>query len=333
MKRERRRDRQVVRVLGLLKALAEGGHPTVHQLAGRFKTRRETIYRDLHTLEAIGYPIVGDDAGRLSRPRLAAGFRSAPPVPFTRKETAALVWAVKQAGGRQPFGAALSTAVAKLQGLAPAREGRLAMALDGTVSGWDRGVKDYAAVEPTILRLVEAIVSRRRCHVVYHSPARAAARSFPYDPYRLLSVHGGLYCVGKVPAYANLVTLAIDRIRAVEVTDETFAVDPAFDLKELEAESFGVVWERPVVVVVRFQADQEPYVREREWHPTQRIRTLRDGRVELTFRAGETFEIMRWILAWGDAAEVVKPRALRLAVADILRAAATIYRRPRSSLR
>ena len=54
-----RRDRQVIRVLGLLKTLSEGGHPTVHQLAARFKTRRETIYRDIHTLEAIGYPIVG----------------------------------------------------------------------------------------------------------------------------------------------------------------------------------------------------------------------------------------------------------------------------------
>src|SRR5689334_20359744 len=94
-----RRDRQVVRVLGLLKTLAEGGHCSVHQLAARFKTRRETIYRDLHTLEAIGYPIVGDDAGRLSHPRLAPEFRgSVSVVPFTRKETAALVWAVKQAG-------------------------------------------------------------------------------------------------------------------------------------------------------------------------------------------------------------------------------------------
>ncbi len=62
-----RRDRQVIRVLGLLQALAEGGHPTIYQLAARFKTRRETIYRDIHALEAIGYAIVGDESGRLSR--------------------------------------------------------------------------------------------------------------------------------------------------------------------------------------------------------------------------------------------------------------------------
>ncbi len=274
----RRRDRQAVRVLGLLKTLADGGSPTVHKLAARFKTRRETIYRDLRTLEAIGYPIVGDESGRLSRPRLAPEFRgAAPPVPLTRTETAALAWAVKQGGGRQPFAAALATAAAKLQALAPAREVRLAMALDGTVSGWHRGLKDYAALEPTLLRLVEAIVGRQRCRVTYQAPGRPTPRSFPYDPYRLLSVQGGLYCVGKVPAYKNLVTLAVDRIRSLQLTEETFAVDPTFDPKRLEAEAFGVVWEKPMSVVVRFSAEQAPFVREREWHPTQRLRELRDG--------------------------------------------------------
>jgi predicted DNA-binding transcriptional regulator YafY len=36
-----------VRILGILKILAEGGRPTVYELAGCFKTRRETIYRDI----------------------------------------------------------------------------------------------------------------------------------------------------------------------------------------------------------------------------------------------------------------------------------------------
>ena len=82
-----RRDRQVVRLRGLLKTLAEGGRPSVHQLAARFKTRRETIYRDLRALQAIGYPIVGDESGLLSRPQLAPGLRTTiPPVPFTSKE-------------------------------------------------------------------------------------------------------------------------------------------------------------------------------------------------------------------------------------------------------
>jgi len=321
-----RRDRQVVRILGLLKLLIEGGRPTIHELAARYKVRRETIYQDLHALHEIGYPIAGDESGRLSRPRLAAHVRlTIPPVPFTRQEVAALVWAVKEAGARQPFRSALSTAVPKLQAHLPAKEGRLGMALDGALGGWTRGVKDYSALEPTILRLVEGIIGRSRCRVIYHAPGQQQPKTYPFDPYRLLSVQGGLYCVGWVPTHRHIITLAVDRIRALELTGETFTVDPAFDAKRYEAEAFGIVWEKPMTVVVRFRADQAPYVREREWHPTQRIRELRDGRVELTFRAGGAFEIMRWILGWGDAAEVMRPAGVRKEVAELLRKAIRGY--------
>ena len=204
MKLSPRRDRQVVRILGLLKTLAEGGRPTVHQIAARFNTLRETIYRDLYALEGIGYPVRGDESGRLSRPRLAPEARpTLPPVALTRQETPALVCAAKQAGRRQPFHAVLPTALAKLQALAAGREGRLAFAIDWAVGGRDRGVKDFTTLEPMILRLVEAIVSGRRCKVEYQAPSQGRPRRFLYDPYRPLSVHGGLYCVGRVPPTAS----------------------------------------------------------------------------------------------------------------------------------
>ncbi len=317
-----------MRLLGILRILLDGGRPTVYELAGRFHTRRETIYRDLRALGEAGYPIAGDDAGRLSRPRLAPDVRpAAPPVTLTRQELAALVWAAKHANGRQPFRAALGTGLTKLQSLVPGGEGRLGLALEGSVDGWQRGVKDYAAAGPTILRLVEAIVGRRRCKVAYRAPGRPEARRFPYDPYRILSVQGGLYVIGKVPAYANLATLAIDRIAALELLEESFTVDPAFDPKRHEAEAFGIVWEKPVTVVLRFRAGQAPYVTEREWHPSQRFRTLRDGRLEMTFRAGGLFEITRWILGWGDAVEVVRPASLRRELATTARALTRSYAR------
>lgn len=324
-----RRARQVVRVLGILKILVEGGRPTVYDLAARFKTRRETIYRDLRTLGEVGYPIAGDDAGRLSRPRLAPDLRPVvPPVTLTRQELAALVWAVKHAEAQQPFRAALGTSLTKLQLLVPGREGSLALALDGSVGGWQRGVKDYTGFEKTILQLVEAIISRRRCKVEYRAPGRKESRRFPYDPYRILSVQGGLYTVGKVPAYSNMATLAVDRIQSVELLGEPFSVDPTFDPKRYEAEAFGVVWEKPVTVVLRFRADQAPYVREREWHPTQRFRTMKDGRLEMNFRAGGLFEISRWILGWGDAVEVIRPVSLRRAISQTLRSSVRTYRAP-----
>src|ERR1022692_1705839 len=109
----KRRDRQIVRVLGILDALLHGTGASVHDFARRFGTRRETIYRDLRTLEDAGYAVVGDSDGHLSRPHLLEGRRT-PQVRFTPEELNALDWAAAQANAR-PFSEALDGARQKLQ--------------------------------------------------------------------------------------------------------------------------------------------------------------------------------------------------------------------------
>jgi predicted DNA-binding transcriptional regulator YafY len=78
-------------------------------------------------------------------------------------------------------------------------------------------------------------------------------------------------------------------------------------------------------VAVRFGAEQGRYVSERIWHPTQRIRELPDGRIDLSFEAGGTFEIACWTLGWGDAAVVVRPARLREPVRRTLKRATANY--------
>jgi proteasome accessory factor B len=239
------------------------------------------------------------------------------------QEIAALLWASEGAVGRSPFRESLQSAATKLG--ATARQEHVAgigsVVIEG---GW--GIKDYGPHRGTILRLVEAILRRCRCEVKYQSPMAVAPRTYEYDSYRIVSVGGGLYCIGKVPPHQNLTTLAVDRIRSLNLTDVQFEVDRSFDPERYRHESFGVVWEKPLNITIRFSADQAPYVRERIWHPSQRIRELEDGGIELRLRAGGLFELARWVLAWGDAAEVRAPRRLRDYVSSAFASAAAIYR-------
>ena len=320
-----RRDRQVVRLISILTLLLQDTRLTVYQLAARFRTRRETIYRDLRALQDVGIPIVGDESGHLSRPRLDPTYRlSLAPVPLTRREILALAWAIKR-------GAGSNRSERPWRPRSPSCRPCRRPAMVRPPWRWRRrsevgaGVKDPTAVEATLPSLVQAITGQHRCSVEYQALGRSRPRRFPYDPYQVISVHGGFYCVGKVPAYRNPTVLAVERIRGLEVTTERFEVDPAIDLKRYEEEAFGVSWEKPMTIIVRFRADQARYVREREWHPTQTLRELRGGGVELRFRAGGWFEIRRWILGWGDAAEVVRPATLRREIASVLQRAAMIY--------
>ena len=123
-----------------------------------------------------------------------------------------------------------------------------------------------------------------------------------------------------------MITLAIDHIRSVSLLQDSFEIDPSFDPEQIAQDAFGVTWEDPMTVVVRFRADQAPYVKERTWHPSQSFRDLPDGGVEMTFRAAGEFEITRWILGWADTAEVVEPAELRERVAEAVEKSLAHYR-------
>ena len=110
-----RRERQIVRVLALLRVLSQGRTPSVQDLAAEFRTRRETIYRDLRVLQDAGYPISGDERGRLSHPRLLT--RSVPEIRFSTSELKAMRAAAVQVQVALPNSDALNAAAAKLEAL------------------------------------------------------------------------------------------------------------------------------------------------------------------------------------------------------------------------
>jgi len=182
-----------------------------------------------------------------------------------------------------------------------------------------------ALIENVIACLIEAMLRKRRCQLEYRTPSRAVSKTYDFDPYRLLFVGGGLYVIGRVPKHAGTATLAVDRILSVVLSNTEFQLDPKFDPQKRRRDAFGVSCEDPVNVILRFRADQAPYVRERLWHPSQNLTDLSDGAVELAFRAGGPFEIRRWILGWGDAVEVVSPDALRKEPHQMLKSATANY--------
>lgn len=321
----KRRERQMVRLLGILGVLLEGGRPTVRELAERFGTRRETIYRDLHALEDAGYPISGDENGCLSRPRLELG-RGAPRPEFTAEEVEALRWAVLHAPSANPLDAALRAAVAKLDALAKPRP------IEQVFSRWHNRQPLAAAGARHILPLVEAILRRARCRVTYRSPASPGPKTYFFEPYKIVEVECRLYCIGRTPPHEGFNPLALQRIEALEVTPDIFERDPSFDEAALRATAFGIAWDQPMEIRLRFRADQAPYVTERVWHPSQQFVTFEDGSLQMSFRAGGSFEIVRWILGWGDAVTVEAPESLRATVASKLEAALEAYS-GRASLR
>src|SRR5258705_8546303 len=103
-------------------------------------------------------------------------------------------------------------------------------------------------------------------------------------------------------------------MRAVELTRARFEVPSDFNVERYLEGAWGILRGDLVTVRVVFARSLAPYISERLWHPSQKLRQLLDGRVEMTLLVADTLEVRRWILGFGVEAGVLAPEALREAL-------------------
>ena len=79
---------------------------------------------------------------------------------------------------------------------------------------------------------------------------------------------------------------------------------------------------------ISFGTFAAPLVQERQWHPSREIKQLRNGGIELSLTLGNLEEIERWILSWGNHAQVLAPAEPKSQIAKTVSALADTYGTP-----
>ncbi|HEY1583118.1 MAG TPA: WYL domain-containing protein, partial [Chthoniobacterales bacterium] len=116
----------------------------------------------------------------------------------------------------------------------------------------------------------------------------------------------------------QLRTFALPRIREPRRTGTRFRRPANFSIGKFLDSSFGIFeGNGRTTVRIRFRPFAAQLVRERVWHHSQKIKERRDGGLELQLQLGSLAEVERWILSWGDEAEVLEPAKLRQRLAEI----------------
>jgi proteasome accessory factor B len=113
-------------------------------------------------------------------------------------------------------------------------------------------------------------------------------------------------------------TFALPRIRGVQISNTKFRRPVDFSIGNILEGSFGVYAGKSktnIKVRIRFDGFAGQLVQERLWHRSQKIKHLAGGALELSFMLGNLEEIERWILSWGNHAEVLMPAELRTRMA------------------
>lgn len=176
--------------------------------------------------------------------------------------------------------------------------------------------------------LLEASYLDQTCRVTYRTPRAQSARTFVYEPYEVFPFDGGLYALGYVPRRSHVRMLAVERIQSIERTDRDFQRREEIErlIAEKKHRAFRILDDGHALNVhLRFSAEQAPYIAERTWHPEETVQWNVDGSLDYWVAASGRFEIVRWILGWGPAVEVLAPAGLRKEVREKLEAAREQY--------
>ncbi|HYM49380.1 MAG TPA: WYL domain-containing protein [Candidatus Limnocylindrales bacterium] len=300
---------RILKVQALLQGNPRGLKPD--EIARRTGVTTRTTYRDIRALEALNVPVY-EDAGRI----LIDPNYFVPPVKFTLREAMALLMGVRlmsrHADEADPD---VADALTKLANVLPAP---VAEFVHATV----RQMAERPP-NPVYSRVFQTIAlgwaGRKVVRIWYAGPARPL-RPRLIEPFFLepsLIGHSA-YVVARDQELRQMRTFKLERITRAELRSETYAIPADFDISTYLARAWGIFHSgEPVEVRLRFDPAAAPRVRESIWHPSQQLRELPQGGVEMTVTVAGTVEIAPWILGWGDAVEVVAPADLRARVAEI----------------
>ena len=311
------RNDQVTRQWFLMQKLEQSHGATLQELAASlpedFSCHPRTVRRDLEALEAAYIPLVTERGNGRTRWRLMDGYRQVLPLTLSPTELMALVFSrdlLKPLDGTE-LKASLDSALNKAAAALPAEGTRYLEQLRSHFSVGLGAHKTYRQHKQTIDQLHRAINQTRTVQMRYYTASRDRTGRRDVDPYSLRYADGGLYLIGHCHLRQEVRMFAVERIRSLTLTNRPCQMPLDFDVNAYMKDALVVMRGTPIEVELLFDKPTSAWVKDRQWHPSQKTTEREDGRLAMSIRAADTRELVGWVLHFGSGVQVVSPEAFR----------------------
>lgn len=285
------------------------------ELAAHFEVAVRTVYRDFAALAESGVPICGEAGVGYS---LMKGYHL-PPVMLTAEEAMALFVGgemVKQfadASMRAPMASALT----KIRSVLPRESQDDLDRLSNATAIFAESRLPSGLDQRMLLPIQQAIVARRVLRMTYRARARDDDTVRDVEPLGVTYHSAAWYLVAWCRLRGDFRYFKIERLRALEVLKERFALRPGFSLRE-HLRELRATGER-IVVRVWFSPDAIERARRESYAEIQTEQVARGG-FEVTMETFSLEWLAHWLLSFGNEAEALAPASLRERVQSEARA-------------
>ncbi len=300
---------------------------SVTDLAQNLECHPRTVYRDLEALQLAGFPLYSSREEGKNRWSLLAKAKHQIPIPFSLTELMALYFSrdMLKILKNTIFYEALESLFQKIKSMLPSEYIHYLEQIENSIRVGSKPYKPYGEYREIIDRVNHATMNKRYIEMVYYTLSRKTETRRKVAPYRIWFLEGTFYLIGHCRLRGAVRIFALDRIKEVRETGETFEMPEGFSIEDLMRNSFGVFLGAPVRVRISFSADIAGYISEKIWHETQNIEHQDDGSIVFEANVAGTEEIKFWVMKWGSKALVLEPESLRDEIRSEIEAMSASY--------
>lgn len=206
----------------------------------------------------------------------------------------------------------LDELIAKIKALTPQKNLRkLDTDVSAILESEGFAVRQYSRTKADLKvleQLRSAMLSFKK--ICFDYPINDKIKIITLNPYGLV-IADKYYLVGFNNYVNALRQYKVDKIRNLNVLDEYFEKDEKFSLTDYCNNSFGIYQEKPLNITLEFDKEVAEDVLNYYFHPTQKMKQLENGNIQVKFISGGTYAICQELFKWGCNVKIKKPVELK----------------------
>lgn len=130
------------------------------------------------------------------------------------------------------------------------------------------------------------------------------------NPYGVI-ISDKYYLVGFNEYVSDLRLYKVDKIEQLEILEEYFDKDEKFSLADYCKNSFSIYQEEPIDITLEFDKAVADDVLNYHFHPTQKVKQLENGNMQVKFKSGGTYAICQELFKWGTSVKIKRPSSFK----------------------
>ena len=330
LRRKERKDASPgARMVRMIRTLCSRGM-TRAELEEEFQVDRRHIYDYVQAIEQLGYMFVEHDGSGERHWRIDGGYQGIKPEPATTSELMALYLAKAHLDylAGTPFMDDLERLSRKIEAGLPEKTAAKIKQMVQVFLPVQRPQRSYTKQNQVLTELQKALLFQRKVRIMHRTLNSSKPVVHHVEPYGLQLFDYGLYLLGYSDRAKDFRRFAVERIQSatVDMSADPFTIRPEYAARAKSRKTFGLIEGDVMDVKVQFSREVADYFKERQWHPTQKVKQLKNGDVIVSFQAGGMDEIVSWVLSWGANAKVLEPSNLLKAVREVIAKTCDCYR-------